>query len=135
MAKNTKQAQIKEIIKCGKDPTYFFNKYVKIQHPTRGSIPFKTYPFQDALVPFGQEMGKGGGKAAPRWRVLTVAELHFVNTVCLRWSTLRGSRSFGSVPLENWIRMYSNRTTFKWGRSRLKIRLESRVFERERSPE
>ena len=50
MAKNTKQAQIKEIIKCGKDPTYFFNKYVKIQHPTRGAIPFKTYPFQDDCV-------------------------------------------------------------------------------------
>ena len=50
MARNTKQAQIKEILKCGKDPIYFFNKYVKIQHPTRGSIPFKTYPFQDECV-------------------------------------------------------------------------------------
>ena len=48
--KNNKQAQIKEIIKCGKDPIYFFNKYVKIQHPTRGSILFKTYPFQDDCV-------------------------------------------------------------------------------------
>mgnify|MGYP001468216594 FL=1 len=50
MARNTKQAQIKEILRCGKDPIYFFNKYVKIQHPTRGSIPFKTYPFQDDCV-------------------------------------------------------------------------------------
>lgn len=50
MARNTKQAQIKEILKCGKDPIYFFNKYVKIQHPTRGSIPFATYPFQDDCV-------------------------------------------------------------------------------------
>ena len=33
-----------------KDPIYFFNKYVKIQHPTRGSIPFATYPFQDDCV-------------------------------------------------------------------------------------
>ena len=48
--RNNKQAQIKEIIKCGKDPTYFFNKYVKIQHPTQGSIPFKTYDFQDRCV-------------------------------------------------------------------------------------
>ena len=48
--RNNKQAQIKEIIKCGKDPTYFFNKYVKIQHPTRGAIPFKTYDFQDNCV-------------------------------------------------------------------------------------
>ena len=48
--RNNKQAQIKEIIKCGKDPIYFFNRYVKIQHPVQGAIPFKTYPFQDACV-------------------------------------------------------------------------------------
>ena len=47
MAKISKQKQIKEIIKCGKGPVYFVNKYVKIQHPTRGLIPFDTYPFQD----------------------------------------------------------------------------------------
>jgi len=50
MSTRQKQRQINEIIKCGKDPTYFFNKYVKIQHPTRGSIQFKTYDFQDACV-------------------------------------------------------------------------------------
>ena len=48
--RNNKQAQIKEIIKCGKDPIYFFNQYVKIQHPVQGSIPFKTYDFQDLCV-------------------------------------------------------------------------------------
>jgi len=42
--------QVKEIIKCGKDPVYFIKKYVKIQHPTRGTIEFKTYPFQDVCV-------------------------------------------------------------------------------------
>jgi len=42
-----KQKQIKEIVKCGKDPVYFINKYLKIQHPTRGLIGFNTYPFQD----------------------------------------------------------------------------------------
>jgi hypothetical protein len=40
----------KEVLKCGADPIYFFNQYCKIQHPTRGSIPFKTYPFQDESV-------------------------------------------------------------------------------------
>ena len=48
--RNNKQLQVKEIIRCGKDPIYFFNKYVKIQHPTKGSIPFATYPFQDDCV-------------------------------------------------------------------------------------
>ena len=45
-----KQKQVKEIVRCGKDPVYFINKYLKIQHPTRGLIPFKTYPFQDECL-------------------------------------------------------------------------------------
>jgi len=47
MPPTSKQRQIKEIVKCGKDPAHFFNRYVKIQHPQRGLIPFKTYDFQD----------------------------------------------------------------------------------------
>ena len=50
MAIKNKQKQVREIIKCGKDPTHFFNTYVKIQHPTRGTIPFKTYDFQEQLL-------------------------------------------------------------------------------------
>ena len=50
MAPSNKQRQIKEIVRCGKDPVYFMNKYVKIQHPQRGTIPFKTYKFQDDCV-------------------------------------------------------------------------------------
>ena len=45
-----KKRQVNEIIKCGKSPKYFFNKYVKIQHPTRGLLSFNTYPFQDDCV-------------------------------------------------------------------------------------
>lgn len=49
----SKNKQVKELIKCGKDPTYFIKKYVKIQHPTRGLIKFDTYDFQnDCLVDF-----------------------------------------------------------------------------------
>ena len=40
----------KEIIRCGKDPVFFINKYAKIQHPQRGTIKFDTYEFQDACV-------------------------------------------------------------------------------------
>lgn len=36
--------------KCAKDPVYFMRKYVKIQHPVRGTIPFLTYPFQDKTL-------------------------------------------------------------------------------------
>jgi hypothetical protein len=39
-----------EYAKCLKDPVYFMKKYVKIQHPTRGTLPFLTYPFQDEAL-------------------------------------------------------------------------------------
>mgnify|MGYP003639316973 CR=1 FL=1 len=48
--KLTKQEVIKEIVKSGKDPTYFITNYCKISHPQRGLIPFKTYDFQDQLL-------------------------------------------------------------------------------------
>jgi hypothetical protein len=50
MAKLTKKAQVAEIIKCGKDPNYFFKNYVKIQHPVKGLIPFNMFPFQEGCV-------------------------------------------------------------------------------------
>ena len=48
--KLSKQNQISEIIKCGKDPVYFMNKYLKIQHPMKGLINFNTFDFQDVCV-------------------------------------------------------------------------------------
>jgi len=50
MAKYNKQLQVKEIVKCGKNPDYFFKNYLKIQHPVKGLIPFNTYKFQDECV-------------------------------------------------------------------------------------
>jgi hypothetical protein len=49
------QKSIKEIIrneldKCRKDIVYFIRKYVFIQHPQRGRIPFNLYPFQEAVL-------------------------------------------------------------------------------------
>jgi hypothetical protein len=46
----SRQAVVAEILKCGKDPTYFMKKYCKIQHQLRGLIPFETYGFQDDCV-------------------------------------------------------------------------------------
>ena len=39
-----------EYVKCARDPIYFFKKYVKIQHPTRGTVAFDTYPYQDETL-------------------------------------------------------------------------------------
>lgn len=51
----SRQQQVAEIIKCGKDPSYFMKKYCKIQHQLRGLIPFDTYDFQDDCVKQFQE--------------------------------------------------------------------------------
>lgn len=46
----TKEELKSEILKCGRDPNYFLHNYVKIAHPDRGVIPFKTYDFQKELL-------------------------------------------------------------------------------------
>jgi hypothetical protein len=51
----TRDEQVREIVRCGKDPVYFMKRYAKIQHPTRGTIPFDTYDFQDDCVAAFQE--------------------------------------------------------------------------------
>ena len=49
----TKKETMAEIIRCGKDPSFFCKKYAKISHPIRGLIPFDLYDFQsDALMEF-----------------------------------------------------------------------------------
>lgn len=56
MANN--QPNLRDIIReetkrCMEDPIYFMRKYVKIQHPNKGTIPFDLFPFQeDALNHF-----------------------------------------------------------------------------------
>lgn len=45
-----KEHQVKEILRCGRDPVYFMRTYAKIQHPKKGLIPFETYSFQDDCV-------------------------------------------------------------------------------------
>jgi hypothetical protein len=49
--KKTLQEIIKdEIKKCMVDPIYFMKKYIKIQHPMRGTINFDLYPFQEETL-------------------------------------------------------------------------------------
>ena len=45
-----KKQQVKEIVKCGRDPAYFLKNYARISHPLHGLIPFDTYDFQDNLL-------------------------------------------------------------------------------------
>jgi hypothetical protein len=39
-----------EYKKCAASPVYFMKKYVKIQHPIRGTIFFDLYPFQEGVL-------------------------------------------------------------------------------------
>ena len=48
--KLTKKQQVAEILKCGKDPSYFLTTYARISHPLHGLILFDTYDFQDELL-------------------------------------------------------------------------------------
>ena len=45
-----KKQQVQEILKCGKDPSYFLKTYARISHPLHGLILFDTYDFQDVLL-------------------------------------------------------------------------------------
>jgi phage terminase large subunit-like protein len=49
------EANLRDIIKlefkkCYSDPIYFMIKYCVIQHPQRGKIPFKLYPYQQDVL-------------------------------------------------------------------------------------
>ncbi len=48
--KLTKEQKIKEILKCGKDPSYFLKTYARISHPVKGLILFDTFDYQDKLL-------------------------------------------------------------------------------------
>jgi Terminase large subunit, T4likevirus-type, N-terminal/Intein splicing domain len=51
MADKTLRDVIKEEYKkCLLDPIYFMKKYVKIQHPIRGTVNFDLYPFQEQAL-------------------------------------------------------------------------------------
>ena len=47
---NLKQAIKQNYLKCVQDPSYFINQYCIIQHPQRGKIKFKLYPFQEDVL-------------------------------------------------------------------------------------
>ena len=48
--KLNKKEILKEIVKCGKNSSYFITNYARITHPQKGLIPFKLYDFQKELL-------------------------------------------------------------------------------------
>ena len=46
----TSPAQLQEFFNCAKDPVYFMEKFMFIQHATQGKIRFNAYEFQKELI-------------------------------------------------------------------------------------
>jgi len=46
----SKKEIMAEIVRCGKDPSFFCNNYAQISHPMRGLIPFDLYDFQSSAL-------------------------------------------------------------------------------------
>jgi hypothetical protein len=50
--------RVQELLRCAMDAAYFIGKYVKIQHPMKGMIPFALYPYQVKMLRTMQENRK-----------------------------------------------------------------------------
>lgn len=83
--------QLEELRRCATDVVYFVKHYCKIQHPVRGEIPFKLYPYQEnmlrtfagerlAVVLSARQTGKSQTSAA---FLLWFATFHFDKTVLI----------------------------------------------------
>lgn len=49
----SKEVCVNEAIMCSSDPSYFITKYLYVQHPVKGRLPFELFPFQkDCLDDF-----------------------------------------------------------------------------------
>jgi hypothetical protein len=42
--------RMQELLRCAMSASYFINKYVKIQHPMKGQVPFSLYPYQFKML-------------------------------------------------------------------------------------
>jgi len=41
---------IQDLIRCKNDPLYFIEKFVKVQHPTKGILPMQLYEYQKRML-------------------------------------------------------------------------------------
>lgn len=42
--------QIQELKKCYQDPVHFIKNYVRIVHPTKGTVKFELYDYQEDMI-------------------------------------------------------------------------------------
>lgn len=41
---------VQDLGRCMKDPIYFIEKFVKVQHPTKGTVPMILYDYQKEMI-------------------------------------------------------------------------------------
>lgn len=46
----SKMDKFKDLERCVEDPCYFIKNYLYIQHPQKGRVPFKLFPFQEECI-------------------------------------------------------------------------------------
>ena len=44
------EEELKEYVRCRKDPVYFFKTYGRVRHPRKGLMPFDLYDFQEETL-------------------------------------------------------------------------------------
>lgn len=44
------ETKIEQLARCNADPLYFMENFMRIQHPTRGALPFTPYDFQRRMI-------------------------------------------------------------------------------------
>lgn len=44
------QEELDHLVHSTSDPIYFIENFIKVQHPTKGSIPLQLYPFQKDMI-------------------------------------------------------------------------------------
>lgn len=76
----SQEKQIKEIIKCVNDFAYFCTKYVKINHPIHGLIPFIMYSYQRRTI---------DGYDSHRFNILRKFRQGGLTTVSVAWALWR----------------------------------------------
>lgn len=45
----TKEKEL-DLARSIEDPIFFVEKFIKVQHPTKGSVPLELYPFQRRMI-------------------------------------------------------------------------------------
>jgi hypothetical protein len=91
-AESYTEFQALELMNCIEDPLYFMTTFMKVQHPTKGALDFKPYPFQlriikafhenrFSIILTGRQLGKTSCAAGfLLWKVMFTSDMTILIT-------------------------------------------------------